>query len=123
MHETSAFLLAINIGAFKIAIVSPGLYTVSVLFVVFPVTLIASAVCLNVQAFSVRIVIKPLALIVVTISMVKFPEPVSLVITPVTYILRSIGPYLGAKALTRFVATSLLASVVAAVLEVYRIVF
>ena len=55
--------------------------------------------------------------------MVQFPESVSLVITPVTYILRSIGPYLGAKTLTRFVAVSLLTSVVAAVFEVYRIVF
>jgi len=91
-------LLSILVVAFIFGSVWPCLNTVTVLFVLLPVTNILSSIDMLISSSSMSLVVKPLALITVTISVDQASQPISLVILPVALVLATILPNLDALA-------------------------
>ena len=75
--------------------ISPGLNTVAMLEIIFPVSFVFSTVNVGIDTVSVRLVILPFTLVDIAISVIKSAVPICFVIQPETDVLGSVRPLLG----------------------------
>merc|ERR1719219_153026 len=80
----------------------PNLNAFTVLLVVLPLALIPGAICMVVDSVSVSLIVHPLAVIDITVHMLKAPIPLGLVILPLPFVLGTVRPNLDTMAMPLF---------------------
>ena len=74
--------------------ICPGFFTLAVLEIVFPLTLIACTIHMNISSETIRFVVDPVALVDVSVDMNELSMPVGPVVFPLTLIASTIRPHL-----------------------------
>jgi hypothetical protein len=92
-------LSAVLVLAFVNFAVKPLLNTETILLIVFPLSDIFGSIFMCVCALATSFVIDPFTFIYIAISMVELSLPIGLVVFPLAFVLRTIGPDLNAETL------------------------
>ena len=92
-------LLPFGVVAFVFRPICPGLNTIAILQVVFPVSLVPGSVCMQVYPISIRLIELPLSFKDVSIYMVEDSLSVSLVVFPKALVLSPVRPNLNSIAM------------------------
>ena len=85
---------ALVVRAFIPRVISPNFFALSVLEIVFPFTLIASSILMNIDAISIGFVVEPFTFEHVSIDMPKLSVAASLIESPVAFVLGTVFPNL-----------------------------
>ena len=92
-------LLASEVLTFIYRAVGPLFFTVTVLQVVHPLSLVARPIHVDVDALAIGLVIHPVAFVDVAVNVGELSETVGAVILPISLIACAIGPNLDAEAI------------------------
>ena len=92
-------LLASEVLTFIYRAVGPLFFTVTVLQVVHPLSLVARPIHMDVDALAIGLVIHPVAFVDVAVNVGELSETVGAVILPIALIACAIGPNLDAEAI------------------------
>lgn len=79
-------LLSFEILAFILCTIRPRLYSLAMLFIIFPITNIGGTIGVFVATLAVGFVVFPLALVDITISVDELAVAVCLVLPPLSFI-------------------------------------
>lgn len=102
-EPTASLFFALLVGTVIARAIGPGLDSMSVLFIIVPLSFVISAVCMRVAAISLGFVVNPLTLIDIAICVVQLALSVGFVLAPLTFIARPVWPDLNPVAIAHFV--------------------